>query len=96
MIAGPLILAVAIGGALGAAYYLLLWVSVRDLTQGAPGWLFVGGALARAALVIAALALFAATARPLSELALALVGFLLVRQAATRIVKNGEGDLNGD
>jgi F1F0 ATPase subunit 2 len=78
------ILAGLAGAGLAMAYFGLLWLSVCWLTEQRRGWLFVGAALARMALVAAALGLFLAASRPLAELAAAGLGFFVVRLIVTR------------
>ncbi len=84
----PLLLAFLAGAALGAAYFALLWRSVRAL--GAAGWTrFAAGAAARAALVLAALGAALAAGRGAEEIAVAGLGFLAARFAATRAARRG-------
>lgn len=88
---GLTLLAASLGGAiLGAAYLALLWVAVRRLPQERSGVsLFVALALARAAMVLGALAAAAALDVQASGLLAALLGFLAARLAATRHSKRG-------
>lgn len=81
------LLAAALTGAtLGGAYLGLLWLSVRCLAQEHRGvTLFVLLALARAALVLGALAAAAAFGMPATAFIAALLGFVAVRLAATRL-----------
>ncbi|WP_101069008.1 N-ATPase subunit AtpR [Roseovarius salinarum] len=82
-----LALAFAAGLAVGAAYLGVLWLSVRHLSGGGTR-AFVAGALARAALVVGAVAVaLAAGAGPLPLLA-GLAGFAVARTVATRAVRN--------
>ena len=85
-----LALALAAGAMLGGLHFGLLWLSVNRLAHGGGIWPFAAGAFARMALVVAALVWFLAIAdASLVELGVAVCGFLLVRVAATRIVKGG-------
>ncbi|WP_306120039.1 MULTISPECIES: ATP synthase subunit I [unclassified Roseitalea] len=85
-----LALALAAGAAFGGLHFGLLWLSVNRLAHGGRAWVFAAGALARMALVVAALVWFLVIADTgLVELGVAALGFLAVRLAATRIVKRG-------
>jgi F1F0 ATPase subunit 2 len=73
------------GAALGAVYFALLWLAVRRLPRGRGGArLFVGLALARAALLIGTLAAAAALGVPAEGLLAGVAGFVAIRFAATR------------
>lgn len=86
----PLLAAALAGGTLGSAYLGLLWLAVRHLPQDRGGVLiFVGLGLARAALLLGALAAAAALGVALEGLVAALVGFVAVRFAATRLLGRG-------
>jgi F1F0 ATPase subunit 2 len=81
------LLAAALAGVgLGAAYMGLLWVAVRRLPQERGGVaVFVGLALARGALVLGALAAAAVLGVQAAGIIAALLGFVAVRVAATRM-----------
>lgn len=80
-----LIIGALAGAALGAVYLGLLWRAVRRLPQGRGGaGVFVALALARAALLIGALAVAARLGAPAEVLLAGLAGFVAVRLAATR------------
>ena len=88
MSAAPLwLLAAALcGAALGALYMALLWLAVRRLGRaqgGVPA--FVGLAVARAALILGALAAAAALGLSAAVILAALLGFVAMRLAATRL-----------
>jgi len=73
------------GAVIGGLYLGLLWAAVRHLPQDQRGVLvFVGLALARAALLLGALAAAAVLGVPTIALVAALAGFVVVRLAATR------------
>jgi len=88
-----LVIAFAVGAALGAAYFMMLWFSVRNFTGGGPGWIFAASTLGRLALVGGAMAIFVIGKFDLYELGAAVAGFVIVRFSATRIArqKNIEG-----
>ncbi len=78
-------LGLVVGAALGAVYLGLLWRAVRRLPHGRGGArVFVGLALARAALLIGTLAAAAAFGAPAEGMLAGLAGFAAVRLAATR------------
>ncbi len=81
------LLAAALTGAiLGGAYLGLLWMAVRHLPQERGGVaVFVVLALARATLVLGALAAAAAFGIPAAGIVAALLGFVAVRLASTRL-----------
>lgn len=82
-----LLAAALAGAALGSAYLGLLWVAVRHLPRDRGGVpIFVGLALARAALLIGALAAAAALGVAVEGLVAALAGFVALRLAATRLL----------
>ncbi len=82
----PLLGAFLAGAALGAAYFGLLWRSVRAL--GAGGWVrFAAGAVARAALVLGGLAAALAAGVGAAGIGLAALGFLAARLWATRAAR---------
>jgi len=73
------------GAAIGAVYLALLWLGVRRLLRDRSGArVFVGLAMARAALLIATLAVAAAIGAPAEGMLAGLAGFAAVRFAATR------------
>jgi F1F0 ATPase subunit 2 len=72
------------GAALGALYLALLWASVRALAGPRPAAGFVALAVARAALVLGALAVALKLGVGAGALLAALAGFVAVRFAATR------------
>lgn len=73
------------GGVLGAVYLGLLWVAVRSLPRDRGGVLaFLGLGLARAALLLGALAVAGALGLRIEGIIAAVVGFTTVRLAATR------------
>lgn len=75
------------GAALSGAYMGLLWLAVRRLPQDRGGVLvFVGLGLARAALLLGALAAAAALGVAAEGFVAALAGFVVVRLAATRLL----------
>ncbi|MBD1548354.1 ATP synthase subunit I [Roseibium aggregatum] len=82
-----LVIAFSVGAALGAAYFVMLWFSVRNFTGGGPGWIFAASTLGRLALVGGAMAWFVLGKFGLYELAAAVAGFVIVRFSATRIAK---------
>jgi len=92
---GLSLLAASLGGAiLGAAYLGLLWVAVCQLPRERGGAaLFVALALARAAMIMGALSAAAVLGMSASGLLAALLGFLVVRLAATRL--QGRGTTGG-
>lgn len=81
------LLAAALTGAiLGGAYLGLLWMAVRRLPQVRGGVaFFVLLALARAALALGVLAAAAALGVPAAGIVAALLGFVAVRLATTRL-----------
>ena len=80
------------GAALGVLYLGLLRASVRALAGPRPAARFVALALARAALVLGALAGALRLGAGVSEVLAALAGFALIRLAVTRRVRaEGEG-----
>ncbi len=82
-----LLVGALVGGALGAIYLGLLWLAVRSLPQDRSGVLvFVGLGLARVALLLGALTAAAALGLPVEGIAAAVVGFVAVRFAATRLL----------
>ncbi len=72
------------GAGFGAAYFAVLWLSVRRLTLGGSAGGFAAGVLLRFGLVLAMLALVLTLAPDLPGLLAAGVGFLAARIAATR------------
>jgi len=86
-----LIGAALVGAALGALYLGLLWVSVRALAGQRPAVTFVALALARAALVLGALAAALSFGAGAGAILAALAGFVIVRLAATRRTRAVEG-----
>ena len=88
-----LVIAFAVGAALGAAYFMMLWFAVRNFTGGGPGWIFAASTLGRLALVVGAMALFVIGKFGLYELLAATAGFVIVRFSATRIAR--QKDLEG-
>jgi len=92
----PLLLATLAGAALGGLYLRLLWLASRRLPQQRGGvGMFLALALARAALVLAALAAAVQLGAPAAGLLAALAGFIVVRVLVTRLVARertgGEG-----
>jgi hypothetical protein len=86
----PLLAAALAGAGLGGLYLALLWAAVRRLPQERGGLaVFVALRIARAVLLLGALAAAAALAVPAEGLIAALVGFLAVRFAATRLAGPG-------
>lgn len=79
------------GLAFGALHLLLLRVGTRALARPQATRLFVGLAMLRAALLVAALAGMAAFGAGAIEFVGALAGFLLARLAAIRAVRAGKG-----
>ncbi|MBW6495878.1 MAG: ATP synthase subunit I [Burkholderiaceae bacterium] len=79
------------GAALGVLYLGLLWVSVRALAGQRPAVTFVALALARAALVLGALAGALVSGIGAGEILAALAGFVAVRVAATRRTHPAKG-----
>ena len=78
------------GAALSGAYLGLLWLAVQHLPQDRGGVLvFVGLGLARAALVLGAVAAAVALGVAAGGLVAALAGFVAVRLAATRLLGRG-------
>jgi F1F0 ATPase subunit 2 len=85
-----LTLALAGGAVAGALHAGLLWLSVNQLIHGGRIWVFAAGALGRLALIVVATAWFLNVADGrLTDLAVAVVGFVAARIAATRLVKRG-------
>lgn len=81
-----LLAAVLVGAAIGALYMALLWMAVRRLPRDRGGLsAFVGLRIARAALLVGAMAAAVALAVPAEGLVAALVGFITARLAATRL-----------
>jgi F1F0 ATPase subunit 2 len=75
------------GAVVGGLYLALLWAAVRRLAQGRAGMsAFVGLRLARAGLVLGALAAAAMLGVPAEGFVAALAGFVAVRVAATRLL----------
>lgn len=90
MSAQSMIAAVIVGAGLGVLYLGLLWAAVRRLPQAKGGVaVFVALRLARAALLLGALAAAAALGVPAVGLIAALIGFVAVRLAATRLLSRG-------
>ena len=85
------LLAAALAGAgLGGLYLGLLWGAVRRLTRDRGGVAaFVALGFARAALLLGALAAAAVLGVPAAGLVAALLGFVAVRLAATRVLSPG-------
>jgi hypothetical protein len=82
-----LLAAVLAGAGLGGLYLGLLWAAVRRLTQRRGGVAaFVALGLARGALLLCTLAAAAAHGVPAAGLVAALLGFVAVRLAATRVL----------
>jgi len=76
-----------VGAGLGAIYLGLLWVAVRHLPQDRTGvFVFVGLGLGRLALLLGALAVAAALGPPIEGIAAAVLGFVAMRFAATRLL----------
>lgn len=75
------------GLCLGTVYFAVLWASVRRLVAGAPVWSHMALVLLRLALVLGAIAGALALGFPVSHLAVAVLGFLAARLAATRLVR---------
>lgn len=76
-----------VGAGLGALYLGLLWLAVRHLSQDRGGLVvFVGLGAARLVLLLGSLFVAAALALPLEGVAAAVVGFIAVRFAATRML----------
>ncbi|MGK7863893.1 N-ATPase subunit AtpR [Falsiroseomonas sp. E2-1-a4] len=85
-----LLAAMLVGAGIGALYMALLWLAVRRLPQDRGGLAgFVGLRIARAALLLAAMAAAVALAVPAEGLVGALVGFIAARFAATRLAGRG-------
>jgi F1F0 ATPase subunit 2 len=81
----PLVAGLLAGAAFGGLHLGLLWVAVRRLPEGRGGvTAFLLLALARAALLLGALAAAVLLKAPAMSLVAALVGFLAVRLAATK------------
>lgn len=81
------------GAGLGGAYLGLLWMAVDRLPQARRGVaVFVGLALARAVLVLGALGAAAALGVQVAEIGAALLGFVAVRAAATRLAGRARED----
>jgi hypothetical protein len=89
-----LVAAALAGAGLGGIYLALLWAGVRRLAQERGGMAgFVWLRIARAALLLGALAAAAALAVPAEGILAALAGFVAVRFAATRLASlDGPGD----
>ena len=79
------------GAAFGALHLLLLRVGTRALARPRAARIFVGLAVLRAALLVAALAGMAALGAGAAEFVGALVGFIGARLAAIRAVRAGKG-----
>jgi hypothetical protein len=85
-----LLVATLAGAGLGGLYLALLWAAVRRLPRERGGLaVFVGLRVARLVLLLGALAAAAALAVPAEGLIAALVGFVAVRFAATRLAGLG-------
>lgn len=85
-------LAAAAGGVVGAAYAACLWAGVRALTaQRGGGGRFALFAALRAALILGALALAVAAGLGAGAILAGLAGFVAVRLAVTRRVRDAEG-----
>jgi hypothetical protein len=82
--AASIALAFAGGGAVGAAYLGLLWVSVRSLLRGRSLALFLILAALRGGLFIGTVAAVIAVGAGLGSIAALLLGFVSVRVALTR------------
>ncbi len=88
-----LLSAALVGAGLGAAYLGLLWLAVDRLPRERGGVaVFVGLALARAALALGALAAATALGVQVAEIGAALLGFVAVRAAATRLAGRARED----
>lgn len=86
----PLLLAALAGAALGGLYLSLLWLATQRLPRERGGvGMFLALALARAALVLAALTAALQLGAPAAGLLAALVGFIAVRVLATRLMARG-------
>jgi len=81
---GVILVAVLAGMALGVLYLSLLWASVRLLPLRRGAAMFIALGLARAALVMAALAGALVLDLPPIRIAAAVAGFIAVRLLATR------------
>lgn len=85
-----LLAAVVVGAGIGAVYMALLWMGVRRLPQDRGGFAaFVWLRIARAALLLGAMAAAVVLAVPAEGLVAALVGFIIVRLAVTRLARRG-------
>jgi len=86
-----LLAAMLVGVGIGALYMALLWLAVRRLPQDRGGLAaFVRLRIARAALLLGAMAAAIALAVPAEGLVAALVGFITARLAATRLAGRGK------
>jgi len=79
------------GAGVAAVYLALLWAATRALTGSRSGLIFVALAVVRAALVIGALAAWAAIGAGMPALVAGLAGFLAMRLVATRTVRPRAG-----
>lgn len=84
-------LSFAAGAVFGAAYLALLWAGARQIAGPRPLRGFAGLALARAALLVGALAGAVALGADAAMLVSWLAGFVAVRVLATRRARTGEG-----
>ncbi|MDP3414764.1 ATP synthase subunit I [Falsiroseomonas sp.] len=85
-----LLASVLVGAAIGALYLALLWMAVRRLPQDRGGLAgFVWLRIARAALLVGAMAAAVALAVPAEGFVAALVGFIIARLAGTRLARRG-------
>lgn len=85
-----LLAAVLVGAGIGTLYMALLWMAVRRLPQDRGGLaVFVALRIARAALLVGAMAAAVALAVPAEGIVAALVGFITARLAATRLAGRG-------
>lgn len=78
------------GASFGGLYLSLLWAAVQRLPRYRGGVaVFIALGVARAALLLGALAAAAAQGVPAAGLVAALLGFVAVRLAATRLLRRG-------
>ena len=82
--AGVILICLALGAALGAAYFALLWSAVARLGRGGGTGAWLAAALARLALVLVALALAAWADLPAAGVLAGLVGLVIARQVMLR------------
>jgi len=92
----PLVLAFVAGAAVAVAYLALLWAGVRALTRDTATGRFLGLAILRAVLILAALSGAVLLGAGAAEIGTGLVGFVVTRMIATRRADRPDGERQGE